>query len=94
MNVVYFFSRDAQEVREAWRVLKPGGLMAVYATDKSTMAHWKFSGPETHTLFGEDSLRGFLTRGRFSEEDISLSAVMFSFGIRGLLAIARKQGMT
>jgi len=94
VNVVYFFSRDAQEVREAWRVLKPGGLMAVYATDKSTMAHWKFSGPETHKLFGEDSLRGFLTRGGFSEEDISLSAVMLSFGIRGLLAIARKQGMT
>ena len=28
VNVVYFFSRDAREVREAWRVLKPGGLMA------------------------------------------------------------------
>ncbi len=94
VNVVYFFSRDAQEVREAWRVLKPGGLMAVYATDKATMAHWKFSGPETHMLFGEDGLRSFLTRGGFSEEDISLSAVILSFGIRGLLAIARKKVMT
>jgi SAM-dependent methyltransferase len=91
VNVVYFFGRDAREVREARRILKPGGLMAVYVTDKSTMAHWKFSGPDTHVLFGPDSLRGLLTRGGFSEEDISLGAVMLSFGIRGLLAIARKQ---
>ena len=92
VNVVYFFGPDAREIREAWRVLKPGGLMTVYATDKSTMAQWKFSGPETHTLFGEDSLRSFLTRGGFSEEDISISPVMLSFGIRGLLAVARKKG--
>jgi len=85
------FSRDAREIREAWRVLKPGGLMAVYATDESTMAHWKFSGPDTHVLFGQDSLCSLLTRGGISEEDISLSEVMLSFGIRGLLAIARKQ---
>jgi len=91
VNVVYFFNRDAREIREARRVLKPGGLMAVYATDESTMAHWKFSGPDTHVLFGQDSLRSLLTRGGFSEEDISLSEVMLSFGIRGLLAIARKQ---
>ena len=91
VNVVYFFSADAREIREAWRVLKPGGLMAVYATDKSTMAHWKFSGPETHTLFDEDGLRSLLMRGGFSEEDCSVSGVSLAFGIRGLVAIARKQ---
>ncbi len=91
VNVVYFFAPDAREIREAWRVLKPGGLMAVYATDKSTMAHWKFSGPETHALFDEDGLRDFLTRGGFSEEDCSVSEVSLAFGIRGLLAVTRKQ---
>jgi ubiquinone/menaquinone biosynthesis C-methylase UbiE len=90
VNVVYFFGRDAREVREAWRVLKPGGLMAVYATDASTMARWRFAGPDTHVLFDEDGLRSLLTKGGFREGEISLSAATLSFGIRGLLAVARK----
>ncbi len=90
VNVVYFFSRDAQEVREAWRVLKPGGLMAIYATDKSTMAHWKFSGPETHTLFDKNGLRGLLMRGGFLAEDVSIQAVTLGLGIRGLLGVVRR----
>jgi len=92
VNVIYFFSCDAREVSEAWRILKPGGVMAIYATDKSTMAHWKFSGPDTHALFDEHSLRSLLRTGGFSEEDMSLSAVTLPFGIRGLLAVARKKG--
>ena len=94
VNVVYFFSPGAREVREAWRVLKPGGRMTVYATDKSTMAHWKFSGPDTHALFGEDDLRGLLLRGGFCPEDVSISTVTLAFGIRGLLATVWKQAST
>ena len=45
VNVVYFFSEGGDEIREARRVLAPGGLMAVYATHKDTMQHWKFAGP-------------------------------------------------
>jgi hypothetical protein len=37
-NTVYFFRKDATEIREARRVLRPGGTMATYATDKSVMA--------------------------------------------------------
>ena len=91
VNVVYFFSRDAREVREAWRVLKPGGLMAVYATDKSTMSRWKFAASDTHRLFGEDGLRSLLTEGGFREEETFIRHVALAFGIRGLLAMARKR---
>ena len=42
VNVVYFLRADAAEIREARRVLRPGGMMAIYATDKSAMARWKF----------------------------------------------------
>ena len=91
VNVVYFFSRDAREVCEAWRVLKPRGLMAVYATDKSTMARWKFSGPDTHAHFSKDDLGGLLMRAGFKADDVSISAVTLAFGIKGLLALARKE---
>ena len=56
VNVVYFFDEYGSELREARRLLKPGGKMAIYATNKSAMAHWKFPGPDTHRLFGPNEL--------------------------------------
>ncbi|HWJ17791.1 MAG TPA: class I SAM-dependent methyltransferase, partial [Geobacterales bacterium] len=90
VNVAYFFSPDAREIREARRVLKPGGQMAVYVTDKSTMSHWKFSGPDTHALYGEDDMRDLLARGGFNTADIAIRKVQLGFGIRGLLALGQK----
>jgi len=89
-NVVYFFSRNADEVCEARRVLRPGGLMAIYATDRATMSHWKFSGPDTHTLYDRAELQDLILRGGFRAEEVSIRAVPLAFGINGLLALARK----
>jgi SAM-dependent methyltransferase len=90
VNVAYFFSGDGREVAEAYRVLKPGGLMAVYVTDKSTMAHWKFSGPDTHALYGEEDLRALLVRGGFGTADVLIGKSELAFGVRSLLALASK----
>ncbi len=91
VNVVYFFGENAEAVRESWRVLKPGGLMAVYATDKATMSHWKFSGPDTHRLFDAAGLRTLILRGGFRHCDVSIRPVSLAFGIKGQLALARKR---
>lgn len=91
VNVVYFFRKTAEEIHEARRVLRPGGTMVIYATDKSTMSHWKFSGPETHCLFDEGELHALLMRGGFSEGEVAMRNVTLAFGVKGLIATLRKR---
>jgi SAM-dependent methyltransferase len=88
VNVVYFFSEGGDEIREARRVLAPGGLMAVYATHKDTMQHWKFAGPDTHRLYGAADLRALLLRGGFEPQEVTVREAALAFGVRGLLALA------
>lgn len=90
VNVIYFFRKDADEIREAMRVLRSGGVMAVYATHRSTMSRWKFAGPDTHSHFDEDALRNLAVHGGFAADAVSVRDVALPFGIRGLLAILRK----
>jgi len=90
VNVIYFLRKTADEIREARRVLRPGGVMTIYATDKATMWRWKFSGPKTHSLFDEDELRTLVMRGGFGIDEVSISHIMLAFGVKGLLATLRK----
>ena len=90
VNTAYFFGADAVEIQEARRVLRPGGLMALYATDASVMARWKFSGPDTHRTFDRDGLAALLRTGGFDPDDITILPADAGFGITGLLALARK----
>ncbi|MGA7327125.1 MAG: class I SAM-dependent methyltransferase [Rhodomicrobium sp.] len=90
VNVVYFFRADAAELREAHRVLRPGGLMAIYATHRSTMLYWKFAASDTHTLFDEAELRSLILRGGFPEDSTTILPIVLPFGIQGLLAVIRK----
>jgi SAM-dependent methyltransferase len=90
VNTTYFFGADAVEIQEARRVLRPGGLMALYATDASVMARWRFSGPDTHRTFDRESLAALLRTGGFDDGDVTVTRVDIGFGIAGLLALGRK----
>lgn len=91
VNAAYFFNKNADEVREARRVLRPGGLMAIYVTDRATMSHWKFSGPDTHVLYDRTGLFALMLRGGFSAREVSIRSVAPGFGIQGLLAVIHRE---
>ncbi len=57
VNVVYFLDPDGREMSEVRRVLRSGGRLAVYATDRSTMRSWPFAQPDTHCAVDADDLR-------------------------------------
>ena len=90
VNVVYFLDEGGDDIKEAWRLLKPGGKIALYATDKSVMKHWKFAGSETHRLYGRDDLFELLRSAGFDPGKIVIRQVEVGFGVTGLVATASK----
>jgi ubiquinone/menaquinone biosynthesis C-methylase UbiE len=87
VHVVYF--AGVAGVREAWRVLRPGGRIVILATDRSAMTRWKFQS-STHELFDVRGLADLLARGGFATSEISVTQINLAFGVLGLLAIATK----
>jgi ubiquinone/menaquinone biosynthesis C-methylase UbiE len=90
VNVVYFM-RSSAAMREAHRVLRPGGRIVVYASDRSAMRGWPFAGPETHRLFNQDGLAALLVEAGFAPDSVRLDAVDAGFGVKGLLAKAHRK---
>jgi ubiquinone/menaquinone biosynthesis C-methylase UbiE len=91
VNVAYFFSHDGSEFREAKRVLRRGGLMAVYVSDRATLARWPFAQEDTHRAYELDELITTARYGGFAMDEISISAVTLPFSIAGFLATLQKQ---
>ena len=90
VNVAYFM-RDSAAIREACRVLRPGGRIVLYATDRSAMRRWPFAGRHSHRLFDRNRLTALLTAGGFAADRIHIESVDAGFGVTGLLALARKE---
>ena len=90
VNVVYFWDDARPVLAEARRVLRPGGLVSIYATDASAMRSWKFAGPETHRIFDRRALAELLQDGGFDTDQIHVAEVRTVLNVHGLIATARK----
>jgi ubiquinone/menaquinone biosynthesis C-methylase UbiE len=90
VNVAYFFRDNADELREVHRVLRPGGRVVVYATDRESMAGWKFAGPETHRLVDTNGLRTAFRLAGFEAGHVTIHKIVMSFNIHGLIAVGEK----
>jgi SAM-dependent methyltransferase len=90
VNVVYFFDCEGRDMSEVHRVLRTGGRVAIYATDRSSMQKWPFADCHTHRLFGEDELRRLCETGGFSASRIEVARATLALGIKGMVAVAQK----
>jgi len=91
VNVIYFWADTAKILHEVRRVLRPGGLISIYATDASAMRHWKFAGPGTHRLFDADGLAVALRRGGLVHDRIDIVMIKAGPGVSGLIARIQKR---
>lgn len=87
VHVLYFMGTEV--IREARRVLRPGGKLSVLVTDRETMTAWKLAGAGIHRLYDQNDLAGLLREGGFRQQ-LSICRAQVGIGISGLLAIATK----
>jgi len=86
VNVAYFWGESGAVLQEIGRVLRPGGRLAVYVTDASTMRGWRFAGPQTHAIFTADALKTHVGRPPFEPKGVRVDSVTLPFGVKALVA--------
>jgi ubiquinone/menaquinone biosynthesis C-methylase UbiE len=87
-NVAYFWTDPATVINELRRVLRPGGQVAIYVTERQAMAKWKFASAVTHRHYDAAGLQAMLTTAGVDCAGIVVRPLQCA-GISGLVATIR-----
>lgn len=92
LNVLYFCGPDNAMIAALHRVLKPGGRLVAYVSHRETMEDWPFARQGMHRLYDAHELTDALCLGGFARERICVQEVTVTRSVRGLLALATREG--
>lgn len=90
LNMLYFCDAEGQMLRDLRAMLRPGGRLVAYVTDRASMQDWRLVGAGLHRLWDAASLRAALEAAGFAPTAISVHQVAVTRSINGLLARAAK----
>jgi len=90
LNVFYFASADGAMPRALYRMLRPGGRLVVYVTERDSMQGWKFTEAGLHRLYDELSLAALLHQGGFEPAKVRIIREKVGGGVVGLFAYATR----
>jgi ubiquinone/menaquinone biosynthesis C-methylase UbiE len=85
-NVIYFWNDLGAVLAELRRVLRPGGRIVIYATERTSMQSWPFATGGSHRIFGVDEFTRMLNAEsvRYSAE---VRTPVLPGGVKGLIGI-------
>ena len=89
VNVAYFWTDAGRIVQEIRRVLRPGGRLVVYVTDRASMRNWSFASSDTHVHWDAETLHATLRGAGFGAAEIEVRSLRLRGRVKGLLAVAR-----
>jgi SAM-dependent methyltransferase len=90
LNVLYFADPSGKMVAGLRQLLRRGGRLVAYVSDRQTMEPWFFTRAGFHRLFDAAELAAMLIEGGFSRPAISIKDHAVAPGIRGLVACAKR----
>lgn len=88
LNMLYFCDAEGQMLADLRRLLKPGGRLVAYVTEKQSMHGWGLVGAGLHRLWTANSLKEGLVAAGFAPEAISVHQTAITRKVTGLLVKA------
>jgi len=89
LNILYFCDPENGMIAALRAMLRPGGRLVAYVTDRGTMEKWAFTRAGHHRLYDAAELEAALVGGGFDRSELRIESRAMAAGAQGLFALAR-----